>query len=168
MVCNHRDTLPLMPGITWLIISECLKCLLAFKCKIIDYIKFFTKSCVFYFVLLLLLFFWWFLYYDTINNFLSVLIVLLCSSGILALCATLQSEINKVMNEWMNEFWDADIQIYETQCKLSFPSSLPHPPTSRNPMRACSQTNIKLAALCQKSHMRLMEFTSGHLPMIFP
>ena len=139
--------------------------LASFKCNIIDYIKFFTKSCVFYFVLLLLFLFWWFLNYDTINNFLSVLI--LCSSGILALCATLQSEINKVMNEWMNEFWDADIQIYETQCKLSFPSSLPHPPTSRNPMRACSQTNIKLAALCQKSHIRLMEFTSGHLPMIF-
>ena len=73
--------------------------LASFKCNIIDYIKFFTKSCVFYFVLLLLLllFFWWFLNYDTINNFLSVLI--LCSSGILALCATLQSEINKVMNE---------------------------------------------------------------------
>ena len=42
-------------------------------------------------------------------------VLILCSSGILALCATLQSEINKVMNEWMNEFWDADIQIYETQ-----------------------------------------------------
>ena len=71
-----------------------------FKCNIIDYIKFFTKSCVFYFVLLLLLFFWWFLYYDTINNFLSVLIIIMYgSSGILALCATLQSEINKVMNE---------------------------------------------------------------------
>ena len=87
--------------------------LASFKCNTIDYIKFFTKSCVFYFVLLLLFLFWWFLNYDTINNFLSVLI--LCSSGILALCATLQSEINKVMNEWMNEFWDADIQIYETQ-----------------------------------------------------
>ena len=47
--------------------------LASFKCNIIDYIKFFTKSCVFYFVLLLLFLFWWFLYYDTINNFLSVL-----------------------------------------------------------------------------------------------
>ena len=72
--------------------------LASFKCNIIDYINFFTNSCVFYFVLLLLLlFFWWFLNYDTINNFLLVLI--LCSSGILALCATLQSETNKVMNE---------------------------------------------------------------------
>ena len=87
--------------------------LASFKCNTIDYIKFFTKSCVFYFVLLLLFLFWWFLNYDTTNNFLSVLI--LCSSGILALCATLQSEINKVMNEWMNDFWDADIQIYEMQ-----------------------------------------------------
>ena len=140
--------------------------LASFKCNIIDYINFFTNSCVFYFVLLLLLlFFWWFLNYDTINNFLLILI--LCSSGILALCATLQSETNKVMNEWMN----SGMQIFKFmrhKCKLSFPSSLPHPTTSRNPMRACSQTNIKLAALCQKSHIRLMEFTSGHLPMIFP
>ena len=37
---------------------------------------------------------------------------------------------------------------------LSFPSSLPHPPTPGNSMRACSQTNVKLAALCQKSHLR--------------
>ena len=139
--------------------------LTSFKCNIIDYNKFFTKSCVFYFVLLLLFLFWWVLYYDTINNFFSVLI--LYSLGIQALCATLQSEINKVMNEGMN----SRMQIFKfmrQECKLSFPSSLPHPPTPRNPMRACSQTNIKLAALCQKSHIRLMEFTSGHLPMIFP
>ena len=53
-------------------------------------------------------------------------VLILCSSGILALCATLQSEINKVMNEWMNEFWDADIQIYETQ-EASSPSPLHSP-----------------------------------------
>ena len=129
--------------------------LASFKCNIIDYIKIFIKSCLFYFVLLLLLFFCGFLYYDTINNFLMVLI--LCSSGRLALSATLRSEINNVMNEWMNKWMNSGMQIFKFmrhKCKLSFPSSLPHPPTPRNSKRACSQTNVKLAALCQKSHIR--------------
>ena len=102
--------------------------LASFKCNIIDYIKIFIKSCLLYFVLLLLLFFCGFLYYDTINNLLMVLI--LCSSGILALSATLQSEINNVMNEWMNEWMNSGKQIFKfmrCKCKLSFPSSLPHP-----------------------------------------
>ena len=33
------------------------------------------------------------------------------------------------------------------ECKLFFPSSLPHPPTPGNPMRACSQTDVKLACV---------------------
>ena len=33
------------------------------------------------------------------------------------------------------------------KCKLFFPSSLPHPPTPGNPMRACSQTDVKLACV---------------------
>ena len=148
MVCNHRDTLLLMPGITWLIISECLKCLLLLKAILKTILNFLLR--VMYFILFCCC--CCFLYYDTINNFLSVLI--LCSSGILALCATLQSKIKLWMNEWMN----SGMQIFKFmrhECKLSFPSSLPHPPTPRNPMRACSQTNVKLAALCQNSHIRL-------------
>ena len=142
--------------------------LASFKCNIIDYIKIFIKSCLFYFVLLLLLFFCGFLYYDTINNFLMVLI--LCSSGILALSATLQSEINNVMNEWMNEWilgcrysnlWDTSVS---SPSPLHSPTSLP-PGT---PRELAHRLMLSWLHCAKKVTLDQMEFTSGHLPMIFP